>query len=372
MIKIESDVLTFEFKHHINVIGGFKSLGDNSGRFKTALFENLNTAFESANLKCNYKVIFLDFSLGYSLLNYSFSGNECYIVDEMNFKPQELNYMFKQIKAVNGYAIIIGRLNVPQLQYGIDAIYCLTSDRTPYILRPAFEGLLDNPCIKYDKIVTEDSPLIAQLYNTVLNVSIQSANGNTKFYKQIKETKNPLLIIDNDKFGTHFLKLLERLDLNKICTINLFAPACFEEFLLTSVEECDSMVENHVLNGIEFPVFDSEDYCEDQIKEICFKYRKKTLILFIQCMTKECKCQNPCKFDLNKSHLIKLLHQMINGKPFSYSGSNLICYSLDSATLRALKEIDNKEEENTLSFNFKSILSSNFKNKDNSIEYAKH
>mgnify|MGYP007007362749 FL=1 len=45
MIKIESDVLTFEFKHHINVIGGFKSLGDNSGRFKTALFEDLNTAF---------------------------------------------------------------------------------------------------------------------------------------------------------------------------------------------------------------------------------------------------------------------------------------------------------------------------------------
>ena len=44
-----------------------------------------------------------------------------------NFNPKEINFLFDQLKSINGYAIIIGRMKVKQMQYAINAIYYLES-----------------------------------------------------------------------------------------------------------------------------------------------------------------------------------------------------------------------------------------------------
>ena len=35
----------------------------------------------------------------------------------MNFNPKEINFLFTQLKNINGYVIIIGRMKVKQMQF---------------------------------------------------------------------------------------------------------------------------------------------------------------------------------------------------------------------------------------------------------------
>ena len=88
MIKIKSEILTYEFKHHINVIGGYASLGDNSGTFKTALFEYLRTANNNRQIECNLRLVLLDLTT--SLYELRFDNSACYthkLLDLPNSMP---------------------------------------------------------------------------------------------------------------------------------------------------------------------------------------------------------------------------------------------------------------------------------------------
>lgn len=261
----------------------------------------------------------------------------------MNFNPKEINFLFTQLKNINGYVIIIGRMKVKQMQYAINAIYYLESKMPPFTLKQAFIGLENNSGTSFDKVFTEDSVTVAKIYSEQLGIEVQTVGSNSRFFKEIRKIKNlkkPLLIADNSKFGPSFLELLEKLDLTQFDFIGLFVPACFEEVLLSSIEDQDLSVFHHISDGTKFTVFDSEDYCEAELLKVCPKYRKKTLTPFITCMKAKKQC-TPCNFNLENSSLIELFLQMINNLLFTYKGSRVICYSLDAKKLRDIKSIDN-------------------------------
>lgn len=60
MIKISSDILEHEFEHHINVIGGYKSTGEKSGVYKTALYAVLEAENLNNRINSNMPLVFLN------------------------------------------------------------------------------------------------------------------------------------------------------------------------------------------------------------------------------------------------------------------------------------------------------------------------
>lgn len=199
MIRIESDIVTFSFEHHVNVIGGFKDVGLKSGSYKTALFVDLLNAWREGKIVSSHELVFLDDSINLNAIE--IDSHYCYIIDELNFAPYSFEKFFEKIGKANGYAIVIGRLFIKQINYEVSAVYTLTKKTAPYELEPIFEVLNAKKGSVWEQLITEDSEHVAKFYSDNLNTVVTPANGKNRILKTIKGIKVPFIIADNPKFG---------------------------------------------------------------------------------------------------------------------------------------------------------------------------
>lgn len=347
MISIKSDILTYTFPHHVNVIGGFQNLGTDSCKYKTALFTQLRDADGQGNVVSNLKLVFIDNADLLSEL--SVSSDRCYILDEVNLTPKYFDAFFQKLREVSGYAIFIGRLRLKQLDYSVGAIYVLKTETPPFEISPAFIGGA-TAAENFDGIFTEDSELVSKKYSEILGKNVVPVNGKNNFYKYIKNYSKPLLIADDAKFGPIILGLIERLGGKSIKFLGLFVPACFEEFLLSS--NCsDQDILDHVNFGTVIPAFDAEAYCEELVKSFCLSFDKSDIAEYFACMDSHKLCEE-CLIDLRNSKIIKLLKEMIDRQEYSFSGAINICYIIQINSNSEMKKI----KANTISkFDFKNL-----------------
>ncbi len=343
MIKISSDVLEYEFQHHINVIGGYKSTGEKSGVYKTALYAVLEAANINSRLKSNIPLVFLDNT---TVLPQIHVTNEvCYIIDELNFSPNNFNDFFGKLKKVNGFAIVIGRMKIKQINYSVDAIYVLDNTIPPFKLSKAFVNINKHAYIDNDIYITEDSKSIAEYYTEKTGYSFCAASGKDRIYKYLKHKKSPFVIADNPKFGNILLDIIERRD--NLETLDLFLPACFEEFMLSSDFNVDD-VKKHIKDNIQLNQVDGETYCESLLLAHCGNiYSKSNISEYINCIKNGIKC-GLCDVKIEHSALFTLLlEHLAHKKEYSYIGSKSICYTLFRKDFKKFTE-DNSSISNNL------------------------
>lgn len=324
MIKISSNVLKYEFEHHINVIGGYKSTGEKSGVYKTALYTMLEDANANGQLVSNMPLVFLD---NVTILSQIQVVNTvCYLIDELNFSPNNFNDFFSRLVKVNGFAIVIGRMKIKQINYSVDAIYTLDSPVPPFKLSKAFVTISRPGSIDNDFYITEDSQAVANYYSEKTCYRFCAASGKDRIHKYLKDKKHPFIIADNAKFGNVLLDIVERRE--NLETLDLFLPLCFEEFLLNSDFKVDDILE-HITGNIQPGYIDGESYCESLLHAHCGEiYSKSNMSKYIECINGELKC-NVCDIKMENSELFTLLlEHLSHKKEYSYLGSRSICYTI--------------------------------------------
>jgi len=342
MIRISSGVLSYEFGHHINVIGGYRSAGEKSGVYKTMLYSMLEDANINGQVVSNMPLVFLNNITVLSQLQVT--PDVCYLIDEVNFSPNNFNNFFAKLRHVNGFAIIIGRMRIKQIDYSVDAIYSLDSAVPPFNLSKVFVRMSTFRSIENDLYVTEDSKVVADYYSQKTGYTFVAASGKDRIYKYLKKAKNPFIIADNAKFGNVLLNILERR--YNLDTIDLFLPVCFEEFLLNSGFRVLEVSE-HVENNIPLNYVDGESFCEKCVSEHCGNvYSKSNMSGFIKCLSYGLRCMK-CDIKIENSDLfVLLLEHLLHKDSYSYSGSKSICYTISIKDFKDFIDSVNEDDNN--------------------------
>ena len=323
MVEIDCDSFQHIFTGHVSVIDGVSGCGFQSGREKTSLYNVLLSAKNSGLLKSNKELYFSDSP---ELLDkVSVKENDCFIVDECNINVKILDDLYDRIKRANAHLIYFGRIHTKQLQYGIHDVYRIVNNDNFYSLSPVFDKLQNSSLESVDTIVTEDAASVAGLYSAILGKTVIPACGKNNIWKKIKSAEYPLIIADEYKFTVELFDILRR---NKsIKKLYLFLPASFEEILLDSV----SSEFYRSVSSLE-DAFDSEMFCEDQVKIICSKFNKKTVSDAMQCMLISRDCVQ-CKFCLKKSQVMSDLIKFYNSLPI-VDTMKKYCYVIDVQSFR--------------------------------------
>jgi hypothetical protein len=68
-----------------------------------------------------------------------FEPDVCIVLDDTNFKPTEVEWLFQKARENNWYLIVIGRLLVKQMCYLENTVYSIENDRYPFKLRRVFK-----------------------------------------------------------------------------------------------------------------------------------------------------------------------------------------------------------------------------------------
>ena len=126
MIVIDCEILHAEFPDKVNVITGENSIGNSSGRGKTFLFSRLKELWERREVECNKRLVLLENVA--MIRDMAIDDDRCFILDEANFAPKDLEYLLWLAQTTGGSLIVIGRMYVKQLTYSVDAIYGLKYD----------------------------------------------------------------------------------------------------------------------------------------------------------------------------------------------------------------------------------------------------
>ncbi len=173
---------------------------------------------------------------------------------------------------------------------------------------------------------TEDSKSVAEYYKEKTGYDFCAASGKDRIYKYLRCKKNPFIIADNPKFGNVLLDIIERRDNLEI--LDLFLPACFEEFMLISDFKVDD-IRKHIKDNLQLNQIDGETYCEDLLRTHCGNiYSKSNISEYINCIKNGIKC-GLCDVRIEHSALFTLLlEHLAHKKEYSYTGSKSICYTL--------------------------------------------
>ena len=261
---IRGEIVDIEFTKHINVIDGSSCDAGDSGIGKTFMFDSLNEAYENRKLTSDKNLHF--FSSIRTANNLQFTENDCIILDEANYAPNELDQILQMVRQSLCYLIVIGRLYIKQLEYAVDSIYTVVydQDHDVFTLQHTFEPS-DNHTI-FNTVATEDSTSIASVYSECLEKEVIPVFGRSNFFDIYKRNvESPILLIaDMPKFGPELFKLIFRLRDKYLGTydfVYLFLPECFEQIcvLLTGVRVQESKEK----------YFDSEEMYERILQADC-------------------------------------------------------------------------------------------------------
>lgn len=340
MVEIKSDIFDFTFKGHINIICGADMFGENSGRRKTKVFTKLYNRYTNGGLFSNRRLIFienLDITRSLAVLR-----DDCVICDETNVSPEDLEILVHAVKNVGAYLIVFGRLDLPQLEFGTQDAYFMEND-DPVVLKHVFTPIKLPLNVMSDVVVTEDSWSVAGLFTAILGTNVISAGSKNNIWKKIKGAKYPLIIADEHKFMPALMQIICR---NKTAEkIYLFLPASFEEILLDS-----TMIENYRDISELRDAFDSEDFCERRVKELCNKFDKDKVSVAIRCLLFS-RCCGQCKFHLGQSKILQALIDFYSLNDVEDCMKEL-CYEIDLNEFRRLYfnrtpvvKVDNNKSE---------------------------
>lgn len=272
MIDLRSDYFCYTFKHHVNIVGGTKKFCFDSGTNKTRFYDMLLGLYDAGKLESNKKLVFIDHANQVGAID--ISTDSCIILDEVNFAPSGYDNLFEKVKEKNAYLITIGRMFVKQLVCSVDALYRLKLEEGKFSVEPLFSNSCDSK-VSTD-IFCEDGATIATIYSQYFNTEIIPVGGRSKFYRNIKKCKNPLLIADKPKFSIDLLEILHSMytKTNSIESLKLYLPACFEQLVLQA--SCPSIYEENVQQAM--TAFDSEDFYEKLLKESVNWWNKNDLV----------------------------------------------------------------------------------------------
>lgn len=238
-----------------------------SATYKSYLYKHLVLLQSDNALHSNANIILEDRPK--NAVGLTITSNDCLIIDELNYAPNDLNTILKKVKAANAYLIAIGRLFVKQFECSVDAIYSFRfcENEMGVEFKRTFSNVAQTS--KCANLVTcEDSAPIATLYSSLLETDVIPAFGRSRFYSIIKNEHVALIIADKPKFGQDLLSLLYRLQNSSIDTLLLFCPECFEEILC---EVCHADVTKYEISKF----FDTELFFEEVATNISTWNKKK-------------------------------------------------------------------------------------------------
>lgn len=261
MIRIKCDAFEFSSENHINILGAEDGLIYDSGTHKSHLMAILGEYQTEGALESNCVIHLADSP--FIMANLDFHSNDCIIIDEWNYAPGQINDLLQRVRAANAYLIFIGRMNVRQLEYSVDAIYTFEYVDGRFPVKKYFGNTARSEW-KSETVVCEDSAPVAALYAEILDYdSIQVANGRSNFFKYIKDFGVAFLIADKPKFGQDLLSLVYQLKSNHypVRYLLLFLPDCFEEVLYEAAENA-GMIKNDLNREV---YFDNEVYYEKAV-----------------------------------------------------------------------------------------------------------
>lgn len=294
MLEFKSQMFTYKFTGHVNLITGIDRFGGDSGRGKTSFFTMLYDSYTQGELVSNKDLVFIDRIT--IVQNIQVSERNCVICDETNISSQKLEYLMQLTKQSNSYLLVFGRIDLPQLEFGAQDVYFVDS-RYPFGLKPVFECIKDPLSVQADVVVTEDSWSVAGLLTAILGTNVVSAGSKNNIWKKIKGFKYPLIIADEHKFMPALMQIISRNRNAK--KLYLFLPASFEEILL----DCTTSVLYRDTAPLE-EAFDGENYCESEIKQICSKFNKNKVSDAIRCLLFSDGCEE-CRFNLGQSGMLR-------------------------------------------------------------------
>ena len=323
VVKIKCDIFEFEFKSHVSVISGSNSFGTNSGDGKTRLFEKLHYRYLQDQIISNKKLIFLNSYKDIDTI--TISPDSCIFYDEYSFAPTYSEQLMQNVKSANAYLICFGRLDVQQIEYGIQDVYFTEERNHRYSLRKIFHPINKPAVERADIIVTEDSKSVAGLYSALLGENVIGAGSKNNIWKYIKTAEYPLIIADEHKFTPALMKILLK---NKHAKkLYLFLPASFEEILLDGFS-ADAFRDVSRLEE----AFDSELYCENYINDLCSKFNKDHVTSALRCLLLSEEC-NVCKFHLKRSQVLRALIDFYSQNDVQMRFHEL-CYEIDLTNFR--------------------------------------
>lgn len=351
-LHFRGDVLDCTFYKKVNVIGGTDGFGMNSGMQKTHLFNSLQDGINNGVESCNYRVVFLSGMFEDEILDI----NEplVYVVDEMNLSLKKNTKIFRSVEGTNKYLIAIGRLFIPQLQYSIDSIYSIDLLDNKFYLKNSIGFESRNRMNEIYSGITEDNENTALFYNRLLrdfdvNATVVPACGKDKVPRLVwamGSLSKVFLIVDNPKFGSILMRIIERIDNNNVNSLLIFAPDCFEELLLGFFDS--EPLSEFVSNGIPLDdIDDAETVCEHLIRDYLPVYSKKSQTkfwdYFYSSELVDCFKVNP---------IIQILEDLFTGNSSYPMCEKRLCFELDVNTIHSMKKLLNSYK----SFN---ILASN-------------
>lgn len=341
MVEIKCDLFSFECAEHVIIWGGADHLALNSGTHKSHLFTLMNMWWQDGQLESTKNLVFLDrVELAQNMM---FRSDDCLILDEVNYRPAEIDYIFQKVRAANAYMIMIGRLLVKQLEYSVGDVYEFEFNPSSVTFHPVFQPL-QSSAAEADIILCEDSTQVASVYSTALRKDVKAVYGRSNFYTDVKRNYSPLLIADYSKFGTELLQLLQRLYTNnsniKTKTLFLFCPDCFERIICAVAKQNGFILRDLNINDF----FDTGYFYEELAKDISLwdKTRVAASIIDMQ-----------ATWDMSLSQTIQELQQFVHP-----AGSNLStrCYKLSICNFGAAHPSlfeDESEKNSLLSANIK-------------------
>ncbi len=325
MIKIKSSNVDLVFDHHVNIVVGDKGLGLNSGENKSYLFSVLEECKNNELLETNVNLILL--SSTESVRDIKITSTSCILIDEANFAPKQLEWLFNEVKKFNVYLIVLGRLNVKSLEYSVDAVYKLKLNEGRFTLRQFFK----NDCIKknIDGYYTEDSTSVAAIYTDILEQEVQPVSGKNRFFEFIKNDREVLIIADKPKFGSALITLLYKcLSSNsEVEIIHAFFIESFEQIVSSIVFENYDEILNEARES-----FDSETFFETYLAENLQIWNKKKLIVCIKEISK--------RYDFASSSVLNDLKQFCENNNFCTENTyefDLSSYEFKSSILERLR-----------------------------------
>lgn len=260
MIKIESDLFSFESEDHLVVWGANNGLCFDSATYKSYLFKQLVMLQNSDGLSSNLNLILEDRPKNAAGL--TITEKDCLIIDELNYAPGDLNVILEKVRNANAHLIAIGRMFIKQFEYSVDAVYSFAFTGKERTVR--FEKTFRNVPQAFEcpgVVACEDSAPVAMLYALSLDTDVIPAFGRSRFYPIIKNSAVALVIADKPKFGQDLLGLLYRLQSAEVKTLLVFCPECFEEIVC---EICHVDLKKYKVSDF----FDAEYYFEEAAKSI--------------------------------------------------------------------------------------------------------
>lgn len=324
MISIKGGNVDLTFYHHVNIVAGSKGLGLDSGENKSYLFSVLEEYQNNGLLETNVELVLL--SSVESAKNIKITPDTCILIDEANFAPKHLEWLFNEIKASNAYLIVLGRLNVKSLEYSTDAIYKLNFIEGQFTISQFFQNKCVEKCI--DNYYTEDSTSVAAIYTNFLEEEVQPVSGKNRFFKFIKNDREVLIIADKPKFGSVLITLLYQClsGGSKLEKIHAFFIESFEQVVCSVVFEDYANILNEAKNS-----FDSETFLETFLAENLDEWNKKKLVSSLKEISK--------KYNFNESCVLKDLKEFCDSKDFCTENTYEFNLSSDEFKTRFIEHL---------------------------------